>query len=790
MSGCAHCGTPTPQTCEARAYCCSGCEAAATFVADLGLADYYRLRKAAPAPVPPARPAFDWDAEAFRRLHVRREAGLDEISLDLEGVRCAACAWLVERALGAVDGVARANVNASTARLSLRWDPARATLSGLLARVQRLGYQPISATAAAQHRAEFRRVDLMRLLVAGVGTMQAMMFAEALYFGATSLAPETRDFMRWLGLLLAAPVVFYSGAPFLRGALAEWRVRRPGMDTLVAGSVLLAYGASLVETLRGGEAVYFDAAVMFVFLLLATRHLERALRDRAQAAVERLAQATPEFAVRRRGAQSETVGVAELTQGDRVLLRTDDVVPVDGRLLSAAGAFDESLLSGESAAQARRAGDAVLAGSVCLECAVEIEVTRTGSETTLALLGRLVERAQAHRPRIALLADRVAAVMVCVLLGAAALTGIAWSLIDPPRALPATLAVLAVSCPCALSLAVPAALAAVHARLATQGVLVLDPNALERLARVDLVALDKTGTLTRGECGLRAVETRGIDASESLRVAAALEAGMPHPFARAFAPYVDHAVRAEQVHVVAGAGILGRFDGRDYRLGTPAFAGCEDAPAAAVVLRGPGEIRVWFTIDDELREGSPEACEALRALGCELRLISGDATAKTAEVAARCGITCWQARTDPAAKLAAIASLQSAGRRVAMVGDGLNDAAVLARADVGIALAAGTALAQARAGIVLLRNDLGAVAETVRAARRTRRVIVQNLSWAAVYNVALVPIAAMGLVAPWAAALGMCASSLLVTLNAMRLAAAPRATWAAHAGKGLRSVPA
>jgi Cu2+-exporting ATPase len=761
-----------------RALCCIGCEAAAALIADAGLENYYRLRSAVAAtPSAAATDLSHWDRPELLAGRIRQRGEQAEITVLVEGMRCAACAWLIGRALGRIDGVESLRVNATTARLTLCWRPGRVALSRVLASLVRLGYRPHLATRASDQLAlAERRTLLKRLIVAGLGMMQAMMFAEALYFGAEGgMDLATRDAFRWLGLLLATPVVFYSGWPFLRGALNELALRRPAMDTLVASTVLIAYGASLLETVRGGAEVYFDSAVMFVFLLLATRFVERDARLRANAAVDLLARAQPASAHRVEGESVIEVPAAALVAGDRVRVRPGEAVPADGKLSSAAGAFDEALLSGESRPVAKSRGAEVLAGSVCVEAPVDLDVTRVGTDTVVAQMLRVVERAQSERPRAALLADRIASGFVIALFVLTAAVAATWYVIDADRSLPIALAVLAVSCPCALSLALPAALAAAHARLAAQGVLVLRPDALESLARVDTVVFDKTGTLSEGVPQLIATAAApGVDASTARALAAALERDVLHPLAHAFAPCADAAVRASEVRVTAGAGVEGTIDGRRYRLGRAAFAlaDADTADLGELVLAevGASQALARFTISDRLRADARATCAQLARAGINAQLESGDGERAVAECATALGITRWHARQSPAEKLAAVRTLQADGRVVAMVGDGINDAAVLAGADVSLAPTEAAALAHAASDVVIPAQRLGAVAETLAVARQTRRIVRQNLAWALGYNLLALPLAALGLVPAWAAAIGMSVSSLVVTLNALRLA--------------------
>jgi Cu2+-exporting ATPase len=783
-AACFHCGEPVPPQGGtgaavggiARAFCCGGCEAAAAWIEAAGLAGYYRARSAPGlVPVPAADAAFSaWDEPAFAARHCSERVGRRATTLVVEGIRCAACAWLIERALQGSAGVAAVSVNASTSRLALEFDPRATPLSRLVALLARLGYRVhCPARDDARAAAGERRSSLKRLAVAGLGAMQAMMLSEALYFGAGELDFATRDFFRWVTFLVATPVVFYSGWPFLAGALQQLRLRAPGMDLLVAVSVLLAWAASVFETLRGGEAVYYDAAVMFMFFLLAARHLETEARRRATAALDVLARAQPELALRLDGAgREETVAVAAVSPGDRVRVRAGSAVPVDGLLQDAPAELDESFITGESRAVAHAPGELLLAGSIALGGPLELRATRAARESTIARLAELAARAQAERPHAARIADRVAGVFVVAMLGVAALVGFAWASIEPARALPVTLAVLAATCPCALALAVPAAIAAAQAAFARQGALVLDPDAVESLARADTIIFDKTGTLTTGRLQLAALETFGASQGEALAEAAALERGMHHPLAALFRPF-DDGRAAGEVRIMAGQGVDGRIGGMPRRIGTHAFATGEPHDDEGIWLGDGWRALARFDCGDTPRPGAAGALAALRDSGLSIEVLSGDSPARVAALASELGVDAWRARCLPAAKLERVRELRAEGHRVVMVGDGVNDAAVLAGADVAIALADGAALAQASASVVLAGRDIAHLPGLLATARRARRVMRQNLGWAVAYNGLALPLAALGFVAPWVAALGMAASSLVVTLNALRLARAP-----------------
>ena len=790
--GCWHCGEPLPAR-EApmatvagvsRAMCCQGCRAAAEWIDQLGLADYYRLRSEPARRAPdPANAGTDapWSRPTIERHLVRESAdGQREAVLLVEGVRCSACVWLIERALGSLPGVERVQVNAAARRARVVWRADQASLEQVIDVLGRAGYGalPLDADALDDARQRESRDALKRLVVAGFGAMQAMMYATGLYLGAFhGIDDSTRDLLRWFGLLVATPVVFYSARPFFAGAMRALRARVLGIDVPVALAIALIYAASVFEALRGGVEVYFDSVSMFVFFLLVGRFLEMRARHRAGDLSDALARLAPRFADRyREDGTLERVGAAELRRGDRVHVAEGSGVPADGTLASAACRVDEALLSGESAPVRKQRGDALVAGSLVLEGPAELRVERVGAETVLAGIALLVTRAATERPRLAQAGERAAAGFVARVLALATLTAIGWSLFDPARAFGATLAVLVVSCPCAFALAVPAALTRALAVLARAGVLVVKPDAIEQLAGATHVVFDKTGTLTEPRLDLERIDTTaGIDRGEALALAAALARGSRHPAARAIAAQAEGVPpRAVQdLRAEAGGGLEGVVEGHRLRLGRPDFAAANaQVPPGfddAVVLAGDEGVLAGFHLSERVRPGARAAMDALAADGLHLEIASGDATAKVAAVAARLGITDWHARLRPADKLARLATLRANGARVIAVGDGINDAPVLAGADVAVALASGAELAQAASDIVLAGERLEALAGARTTARETMAILRQNQRWALGYNLVAVPFAAFGFVPPWLAAIGMSLSSLVVVLNALRI---------------------
>jgi Cu2+-exporting ATPase len=807
---CFHCGEALPATGvrfvavqgRQQPMCCPGCEAAALLIQGAGLADYYRFRSTSSSR--PESDAGEWAAydraEAQRELVTALPDGGCEAMFAVAGLRCAACAWLIERALGDVPGVQSARVNPATGRLQLRWRPAQARLGALLQRLAQLGYRPQPLDAAGHGSAWLaeRRTALKRLAVAGLGMMQVMMNAVAVYIGnAQDMTGDFRGFLNATSLLITVPVLFYAARPFFDGAWRSLAARRPGMDLPVALALLIAFTASVWNTLTGeglagaGE-VYFDSVAMFTFFLLLGRYAEMQARHRAAGIADALARALPATVQRERDGARETVARHELSPGDVVWVPAGGAVPADGLILDGRTRVDESLLTGESQPAVRGPGDALAAGSINVGQPLRLSVTRCGAATRLSHIARLLLRAQSERPVLAQQADRIASGFVSAVLLAAVATFAAWWHWQPAGAFAATLAVLVVSCPCALSLATPVALTAASNRLARLGLLTTRTDALEVLTRASDIVLDKTGTLTTGRSALLSVEALGnLPAAECESLAAALEQHSEHPIARAFAgrPFRH---RAGNVHIHKGEGVEGRVDGRRLRIGRATFAaalsGRAQADTAGICLGDEQGLLARFELGDPQRPGAAAVVGELARAGLLVHIASGDAAPAVARAARDFGIGDWHARMTPEDKLAFIRALQRQGRVVAVVGDGINDAPVLAGADVSIALDSGSALAQSSADFVLLGDSLAPVMAGFETARRTRAVVRQNLGWALAYNLTALPFAALGFVPPWLAAIGMSASSLLVVANAMRLsrvrttaAASPCARLEVHA---------
>ncbi len=786
---CFHCALPVPADCTItvdidgaeRPVCCPGCKAVAELIRDSGMSRYYELREPPrPGSGRPPEETAEWrvfDADDMLAAFVTRDAGHAEATVYVGGMYCSACSWLIETTLMRLPGVEAADVNPITHRLRARWRGDEIRFSALLAALADLGYepQPLAPENATRPEVAEQRTALKRLLVASLGMMQVMMFAVGLYaMDFRGIDADMQHFLRLVSFFVTTPVVFYSAKPFFVSAWRGVVARKPGMDLPVSIAVGSAYAASVYATFTRGEAVWFDSVTMFVFFLTLGRFLEMRARHRSIDRTVALSSLLPNTATRVVEGTAALVPVSRLLAGDEVVVRAGDAIPADGILVSGETSVDEALLTGEARPQPKSAGDRLAAGSVNLDGLVTMRVTSTGNDTTLGTISRLSERARYARPAFVTIADRIASYIVVALLAVAVVVAVYWYFAAPERAFVITLSVLVVTCPCALALATPAAFAAAGARLSQLGLLVTDGNAIEALSRATRVIFDKTGTLTRGAPEITATFVLDADYSERdcRRIAAALETASSHPLARAFA--LDDALPAvTDPAVEIGRGVRGQIDGRAWRLGSADFAGggmsSEETTSTHVFLSVDGQPVAWFEIEDELRPDAALTIRKLEALGAGTALVSGDREASVARVADALGIRERHSGCTPQRKLDLIEAAQRRGERVVMVGDGINDAPVLAGADTSIAPAHGALLAQTSADVIMLGNSLAPVITALRTGTRTMRIVRQNLAWAIVYNALALPLAAAGFVPPWAAAIGMSASSLIVVLNALRL---------------------
>jgi len=722
---------------------------------------------------------------AAQVLRERRD-GCSEIALHVDALHDARQVLWLEQRINALPGVKRVAIDRPAQRVRVVWQTRRTSLPMLLESFAAAGCSahPLRHDEIEDARAAEMHDALKRMLVAGMCAMQVMTYAFVIYIGVVDFVDfSTRNLFRWLGLLTTIPLVFYSARSFFTGAARELRNRRLGINLPVALAVALVFAASVINTLRGSGEVYFDSVSMFVFLLLGARYLELRSRHRGGAQGDALIDATPLLAQRRRAdGELETVAALDLAGGDQVHIPDGGTVPADGVLESASVQVDEALLSGESRPRQRRRGERLIAGSVLLTGPAELRVEHAGVDTGVARLGAIAARARQARASI-VGSDRDVARFVGRVLLLTVLTALGWLLVDPSRAFDAAIAVLVVACPCAFALTVPVTLTRALGQLARHHVLVTDGNALLALARIDRALFDKTGTLAVPRLDIDATEPmRGESRQQVLTWAMALASESSHPLARALAAAARREVtptRAQAVQVTMAAGIEGMVDGRTLRLGHARFAlaagplaaGQIDARLAddALLLaddRGP---LARFHFHEQPRADAGATLEQLRREGVGLCIASGDAADRVAALAARLDIDDWHARQLPADKLALLHALQADGHIVLAVGDGSNDAPLLAAADVSAALTSGTDLAQAQADLLLLDGRLDGLIQARTIALRLHEVVAQSRRWALLYNLIAVPFAAFGLVPPWLAAIGMSLSSLGVVLNALRV---------------------
>lgn len=722
---------------------------------------------------------------AAQVLRPRRD-GRAEVTLRVAPLADARRVLRLEQALRALPGVQRVGVDVASQRVSVVWEPARQSLPGLLDAIAAIGCraQPLPRARVDEDPRREAHDALKRLLVAGMCAMQVMTYAFVIYLGVVDFVDfSTRNLFRWLGLFTTLPIVFYAALPFYRGALAELRARQFGIDLPVALAVLLVFAASSWNTWRGSGEIYFDSVSMFVFLLLLARHIEMRARHRSGALGDAAVDAAPLLAERwRADGTLETVAALALLPGDRVHVAEGGTVPADGVLESAWAELDESLLSGESRPQRRAAGAAVVAGSVLVAGTADLRVTHSGEATAAARIGALARRARGSRLARLRAGDPAVARFVGRVLVLTALTALGWLLVDPARAFESAVAVLVIACPCAFALTAPVTRTRAFGVLAERGVLVTDAAALETLARVDYALFDKTGTLTEPQFTREAIHPqRGLDVDHALRLAAALAQESSHPLARALTrlAFADPAVApltAREVRVHAGAGVSGVVDHVPLWLGRADFALAasgqkdtgEGAAGTLVLADAQGEL-VRFAVDDGLRDAARNTLAALRAQDVTLAIASGDDPARVAAVAGALAVDEWSARQSPADKLALLQAARAGGCVVLAVGDGSNDAPVLAGADVSAALASGTELAQAHADLLLADGRLDGLLDARAVAMQMQRIAAQSRRWALGYNLVAVPFAAFGLVPPWLAGIGMALSSLGVVLNALRV---------------------
>lgn len=873
---CYHCQQPVPAGIHitddhGHAYCCHACEAVAHIISAHHLEQYYQVRdRPAPRPEHPYDPAHwqAYDLPEIAAQYTYKDGDDQEIHLYIDGLHCAACTWLISHALQDAHGISHTRINLGTGRAEIRWRDT--PLSAILATIASLGYTPNLHTPDEEDNKQRRERnhDLLRLIVAGLGMMQVMMFATGLYTGAWhGIDHEYEQLLRWISLLCSAPVMLYAGYPYLKNAWLGLRHRQPNMDLPIALACAGAWLASLYHTLIGRGEIYYDGVTMFIFFISISRYLEAHTRRRARHNQQHFARLLPDAVYKHDGDTLRLVPLPTIQPGDHIRVLPTHTIPVDGEITGGASRIDENMLTGESTPQYKTSGDRVHAGSTNLQSPLDIRVTQTGQQTTLAAIRRISARAEQHRsPQIdrnqALAQQTVLAVLILAAAGY-----LLWQWIEPARAFDIALAILVATCPCALSLATPTVLTAALNHAHKHHILIKNSNTLDRLTHIRRILFDKTGTLTQGKYQLRRSDYYG-EPQRLLAIAKTLETHSTHPIAWYYSQQPVANVAMDNIEQHSGKGISGDYDGSRWHIGSAAYMqenGVEIPPAEQSpppVGEGRGGVYPhttdadWSLMADKnnvghkyptYEENTPLPCEAGEGWGggveksrmaitdnkavpcdpkltpprpsptgggsaptdantthvylaenCELRahyqlgdperdnlaatlarlqahyhlaIASGDRAENVARLAARYGITDRHGGLDPAAKLALLEANDP--EHTLMIGDGINDAPVLARASVSVAVGRANPLSQTHADIVLLKNGPEALPYLLDLAARSRRITRQNLIWATVYNLTILPLAISGYLTPWIAALGMSTSSLLVIANALRIHRTP-----------------
>jgi len=776
--------------------CCFGCKAVAEAIVAAGHEHFYRVRSEASPTGSEMVPEFlretrVYDNESVQADFVQQLSDDSrEASLILEGITCAACVWLNEQHIASLDGVLEVQVNYSSRRAWVRWDEARIKLSEILQAIHAIGYQahPYNPEQQQALQQKERRSQIRRLAIAGLFGMQVMMVSISLYAGAWSgMERNFENLFRWLSLGLTLPVLLFSASIFFRSAWYDLLNHRVSMDVPVSLGIGIAFLSSVVATVRGMGEIYFDSVVMFTFLLLVSRYFEWTVRQRSNESVERLAHALPLMANRLDEGSEEVIAASLLKVDDVVLIRPGETIPADGEVLVGESSVDESLLSGESRPVHKRIGDHLVGGSINIENPLQVRVLSVGSDTVLSSIYAMIERAQADKPPIAQLADRIASRFILAILTVAALVASYWWFQSSEDWLEITLAVIIVTCPCALSLATPAAISAALSRLQGLGLLVKRGQAIDALDKVTHLVFDKTGTLTLGKPTLSQVlYDDSVDRDFCLQVAASMESYSEHPLAQAIIRAGDSVyLPVKNLVNQSGGGLKAIIQGRQYAIGSinfietfsamrinPDWLEKADKDAATVVaLAQSDKILALFILHDEIRADAINLIQAIKASGRKLILMTGDSEASARQVASSTGIEEYYANLKPEQKMARVKALQDDGAIVLMVGDGINDAPVLSNADVSIAMGDASALAKTSADIVMLGNRLASIIDGLSLSTKSQLIIRQNLAWALGYNICAIPAAAAGYITPWMAAIGMSLSSLIVVINALRLTA-------------------
>ena len=799
-SSCFHCGLPIPPAakCETeikgiqRAFCCPGCLAVCRMIHDTGLDEFYRRNNYEESQLPPPEMPVDldqYDLEEVQAEFVRTLANdYKEANLLVEGIHCAACVWLIEHALKKMEGVEAAEVNLAHQRVLVRWNSKLLKLSAIMQQLGRLGYAaaPFNPETAEGSMQRSNRALLFRMAFAGFGVLNIMWISIALYAGAfTGIDVEHKQFFHWTSLVIATPVLIYSGWPFFRSAWAGLLQRHLTMDLPIAIGSAVTYLYSAWITWRQSGEVYFDTVVTFLFFILVGRYLEGLSKRNASSAALRLMELQPRLATLLGAEGEQRVSTRKLKAGDQVLVRPGEKIPADGKVISGLSHVDESMLSGESHPVRKEPGNQAIAGTINMDGSLTLLVEDVGSHTVLAKIVHLVEVAQGSKAAVQRVADRIVPWFVAATLGLATLTFLYWLRTDFDIALLAAVSVLIITCPCALGLATPMAIAVGVGAGSRRGVLVRNGQALENLSKITHVIFDKTGTLTEGRMRVQELlPVAGLESSHLLTMAAAVESHSGHPLAQAIASAAAAPLPpCNGFRAISGMGVTGIVENQSIIIGNRrlmeerGIAIPEEQIARQQQIESSMGVGVFVAIEDRLaglihiqdrvRDQSADLVDTLRSQGLGLTLLTGDSRGAAEQLREQLGEMNIVAEVLPEEKEQEVLRLQQQGERVLMIGDGINDAPALARADASIAMGSGMDVSMECADIILMNSELERIGFAFLLARKTLRTIYQNIGISLLYNAILVPAAMAAMITPVFAAIAMPLSSLLVIGNAV-----------------------
>ncbi|WJG07604.1 heavy metal translocating P-type ATPase [Aliiglaciecola sp. LCG003] len=784
---CYHCGLPiVPGQIfqatilnQSRSLCCPGCKAVAESIISNGLEDYYRFRtEFADKGDELLDQTLDtlkaYDHPDIQQEFVTADADDKQIQLTIEGISCAACGWLIEKQLLKLSGVNRVAVNVSARRAIVNWNDKMLSLSDIIFKLEKVGYHALpfhpdehEASYQKEHRQFLKRIGL-----AGLMSMQVMMLAIGLYFGIFgSIDQQTKQYFHWVSLVLTTPVVLYSGFEFYKSAFNALRMKSLNMDFSVSLAIIGTFLASVWATYTQTGEIYFESVCMFIFLLLISRYIEHRTRYKASQISANMFKYIPLTAMVIDDGIPQSCLAKHLEIGQKVLVKPGETIPIDGTISAGNGKVDESMLTGEAEQVSKQTGDAVYGGTLNLNGTLTIDV---GCELKYALVNRILrlqESALAAKPKAAIFADVASRYFILAVLVITVISYLAWLAYQPERAFWIAIAILVATCPCALSLATPTALTSALAKLNESGILLKRADVLDQIPEIDCIVFDKTGTLTQGYFSIVNIELfSNVDKQMVLNLAAGLEAYSEHPLASAFTRPTG--LKVEDVESVSGYGLKGVYQQHEVKIGKREFlhqsAVLEAVdPSFSIFLQMDNKLLAAFEMRDQVR---PEASELIASLSNhDVYMLSGDNHRNAQQVAQQIGIKKIMANQTPSQKLAFIETLQSRHKMVMMVGDGINDAPVLARADVSVAVGSAADMSKRSADIILLNNRLSAVTTIFDMGSKARRKVKQNMSWAIGYNLFITPLAVLGYLSPWMAVIGMSLSSIIVVVNSVRL---------------------